>query len=117
MTVNPYTPDYDKKNQPEEIKWVEDQIKKLPLKIQKLIQKGQTVIEGHLKINSTRVSSLNVFNLTENIPGDVMKYLVMLYTAAGYYVSILGDSFFTQGSNRTTKYPNQITLLSKKSDC
>ena len=112
--INIQRPSNYKKEQLEDVLWVMDEIKKLPLKIQKLILQGKEVIEGHLKTNKSRVDELNVFNLTDNIPGDVMKYLVMLYEAAGYDARILGDFFESDGIEHRVKYPNQITLIFRK---
>ncbi|MCX6756150.1 MAG: hypothetical protein NTX85_02330 [Candidatus Nomurabacteria bacterium] len=101
-----------------EINLIREMILKLPEDEINLIQKGEDCIEEHFtlqqkegkKPHEIKIDQLNVFNLCEDVPANVMKYLCMLYSAAGYQVSIHGDYFHTEGAVLRTKYPNQISI-------
>lgn len=116
MIINPYSTLAQNVAEKEMLS-IRSEISNLSLEIQNMIAQGENVIDNCLKDNADKekIDFLNVFNLTENISGEVMKYLVMLYTAAGYNkVIIHGDSSHSEGKERLTKYPNQISLSFKK---
>ncbi|MBA3732933.1 hypothetical protein H0W91_00985 [Patescibacteria group bacterium] len=121
MVFNPKTDQWMKRVQAEEIERIRKEIRKLPRNISSLIEKGEDTIDEHFKFRdkeketgrytSEDVIGLNVFHLGENIPGDVLKYLMMLYTASGFYhVGFMCDQFSTENSATRVKYPNSITL-------
>lgn len=116
--------DFRKESQAMEIQRVRREIRKLPEAVRKLIKKGENTIDEGMIFNKTQPSvqephefphGLNVFNLGDNIPGDVMKYLVMLYTAGGYHnVSIQCSCFHGEGDRYGVKYPNEISFTAKR---
>ncbi len=123
MFINPTTRDYYRPEMAENIERVRSLIRKLPEGIRAFIDKGEEVIDNQFRFiekeNSDgrqqviEVDGLNVFNLKEDVPGDVMKYLAMLYRAGGWEeVAIECDLFSSEGESRAeqVKFPNSITL-------
>lgn len=120
MTINPDTHEHFKRVQAIEIEAIRNRISKLPVDTQKLVAQGINVIEGHfvhkknvLNEKDLDVSGLNVFDLGQDIPGDVMKHLAMLYVAAGFHdVSISCKGFHSEHSGYV-KFPNSISFKQK----
>jgi predicted CoA-binding protein len=116
MIINPYSTRAQKVVD-KEISSIRNEIETLSPELQDKIAQGEKVIDEVLNREAVKgkVDSLNVFNLKENVSGEVMKYLSMLCSAAGYYkVVIQVDSFHSGGKARVTKYPNQISLSFKE---
>jgi hypothetical protein len=115
MLLNTKTDEWFKKVQAQEIELVREEILTLSQNEQELIKQGEEVIDDHLRRSSGRrtedIIGLNIFDLKENIPGNVMKYLVMLYAAAGFHhVSTSCKCFSSADNSRQVKYPNQISM-------
>lgn len=128
MVINPSTAESYRPEMAESIERVRSFVRKLSDEIRKLIDKGEETIDEHLRFTQAEmdagrrkqpleIEGLNVFNLTEDVPGDVMKYLAMLYTAAGWeHASIGCDRFVSEGQDRDeqVKFPNAITLRARR---
>jgi len=116
MTINPFTCELYQKEQAAEIERIRQEIRKLPNKVRELIQQGEDVVDESIRFqdvfkkDNTSKFGVNVFNLNNNIPGDVMKYLVLLYYAAGYHdVAIQGGCWHGE-NGYYVKYPNGIVM-------
>ena len=118
MKLNPYTEKPHAKVQTKKIKRVRKVISKLPLAIQKLIKQGEETIDASIEFQKNNSSNqepefphnLNVFDLGEDIPGDVMKCLAMLYAAAGFHHVSIGCCCFSDDDTHRVKYPNKISF-------
>lgn len=124
MFINPVTVEIYRQVMAENIECVRALIRKLPDDIRKFIDKGEEVIDESLNFQKAErdrlgrndlleLGGLNVFHLQEDVPGDVMKHLAMLYAAGGWeHVSITCDRFWSQDVSevKQVKFPNAITL-------
>ena len=119
MIINPHTEESHKTVQAEEIEMIRKEIRKLHIDVRELIKEGEQVIESCLEFKKKEnknfnfnIHHLNVFSLERNVSGDVMKYLAMLCSTAGFHhVSIGCDchSSFNLCDNHVT-YPNAISF-------
>ena len=122
MIINPKTRDSYKKSQAKTMKRLSKEIKKLPRDIRELISQGEEVIDESFRFQEVAKKDLksfgvNVFDLSRNIPGEVMKYLIMIYSAAGFLnVMTLGGCWYSGGPRGEDTYryrvfyPNAITM-------
>ncbi len=120
MIFNPNIEENYKQLYLNEIELVRKAIDGLSSEERSLIMQAEFMIDNNLrtlieeKETEKGVRRLNIFHLRKDIPGDVMKYLIMLYQAGGYYVSSHGD-FFSPSERSSTEswncYPNQLSVL------
>ena len=121
MHLNPKTEEHFKPVQAQEIERILREIKKLSPDIQALIKEGEEVIDNHFEFMEEEkrkghyvpedISGTNVFNLHRSIPGDVLKYLMMLYSAYGFHhVCFECEQFSSQDDEIRVRYPNAIMM-------
>jgi len=121
MFINTATEENFKGIQAQEVEWVRREILSLPTRVQKLIREGELAIDECLErekkddpASDPEVNQLNVFDLEENVPGDVLKCLAMLYTAAGFHhVKFESDCFGDPDASakvRHVKFPNNMSM-------
>ncbi len=122
MILNPYSEEVYKIVQAEEMERVRKEIRKLSASIRELIEQGEQSIEEcltHMKEQDSKfdfnVYHLNVFHLNKDVPGDVIKFLAMMCSAAGFHhVTITCDCYSSENGAYRVTYPNAISFKSHR---
>ena len=118
--VNPLTDDIFRNVQAVEMPRVRREIRSLHHDTQEMIMLGEQRIEEAISRQAQdggelKIYNLNVFDLTENVDGNVMKYLAMLCVTAGFHhVRIESPGYYSQDRHEYVMYPNAISFSDRR---
>lgn len=116
MVINPHTEESFKGVQVEEMERVRGLVRKLSPSSRELFEQGEEIIEACIERQSDKNQfDFNVFNLKNNVNGEVMKLLAMLCAAAGFHhVSISCECYTPMDSSYHVTYPNAISFKARR---